>query len=150
MLEVMPLLLGCTMLAIGAVLFSSDVQAPTAAVPVVTTAETLVAVGFPVTLPSGSGKAVVRGWMLLTVGAATTAVTIAIYRGSAIGGPLVGSKIAQAGNFVAGEAAAFEANFIDMLSGVSGAQYCMSVTQTGATGNGNVSNAIIDTRVFSG
>ena len=143
------LLFGLT-IAFGAVLFASDVQVPAAAVPVVTTAETLVVVGFPVTLPSGNGKAVIRGWLDLTVGAGTTAVTIAVYRGNAIGGTVIGQKNAESGDFTAGNTAHFEAEFIDLLSNVGGAQYCMSVTQTGATGNGSVLNALIDTRVLSG
>lgn len=150
MLGVAQLLLSCTMLAIGAVLFASDVQVPAAAVPVLTTAETLVVVGFAVTLPSGNGKAVIRGWLDLTVGLGTTAVTIAIYRGNAIGGPVVGAKNAEAGDFTAGNTAHFDVEFVDMLSNVGGAQYCMSVTQTGASGNGSVLNALIDTRVLSG
>jgi hypothetical protein len=136
--------------ALSAVLFSSDVQVPPNAITVVTTAETLVVVGFTVTLPSGNGKAVIRGWLDLNVGAGTTAITIAVYRGAAIGGTVIGAKNAEAGDFTAGNTAHFDVEFIDLLQNVGGAQYCMSVTQTGATGNGSVLNALIDTRVLSG
>jgi hypothetical protein len=136
--------------ALGAVLFAEDVQVPANPVTVVTTAETLVVVGFPLTLQSGNGKAVVRGWMDLTVGAGTTAITVAIYRGNAIGGTLIGQKNAEAGDFTPGSIAHFDAEFVDLLSNVGGAQYCMSVTQTGATGNGTVQDALIDTTLLSG
>jgi hypothetical protein len=136
--------------AIAAVLFAEDVQVPAGPVTVVTSAETLVVVGFPLTLQSGNGKAVVRGWMDLTVGVGTTAITITIYRGPAIGGTIIGQKNPEAGDFTAGNTAHFDAEFIDLLSNVGGAQYCMSVTQTGATGNGTVQDALIDTTLLSG
>lgn len=150
MLSLIGALLSAAAFTIGAVLQGIDVQAPAVPIAVVTTAETLIATGFAVTLPGGTGKAVIRGWMDLTVGAGTTAVTVAIYAGTAIGGRLVGAKNAEAGDFTAGSTAHFEAEFVDLLSNVSGAQYCMSVTQTGASGNGSVVAALIDTSVLSG
>jgi hypothetical protein len=150
MLSLLATLLCAAAFSINAVLYGQDVQAPAVPIAVVTTAETLVAVGLEVTLPTANGKAVIRGWLDLTVGANTTAVTVAIYAGNAIGGRLVGTKNAEAGDFTAGSTAHFEAEFTDALSNVSGAQYCMSVTQTGATGNGSVVAALIDTSVLSG
>jgi hypothetical protein len=137
-------------LLIGATLFGEDVEVPDGPVSVPTTAETLVTVGRAVSLPTGNGKAVVRGWVEMTIGAGTTAITLTIYEGTAIGGPVVGQKIPDAGSFTPGSNATFEAEFIDMLSEVTGAQYCMSVLQTGATGNGTVLAALLDTKVLSG
>jgi hypothetical protein len=150
MLGLLSVLLCASAFVLNAVLFGSDVQIPAGAINVPTTTETLIVTGFPVTLPSGNGKAVVRGWLDLTVGAGTTAITIAVYRGNAIGGTVIGAKNPEAGDFTPGSTSHFDVEFIDLLQGVSGTQYTMSVLQTGATGNGSVLNALIDTRVLSG
>lgn len=134
----------------AAVLFAEDVQVPAAAVPVPTTTETLVVTGNLLTTSNPNGKAVIRGWVDLTVGAGTTGITIAVYAGAAIGGRLVGTKNPEAGDFTAGNTATFEVEFVDPFSNVSGVQYCISVQQTGATGDGSVLAALIDTKVLSG
>lgn len=148
--QLLIILLAAASVALSAVLFAEDVQVAPGTITVVTTAETLAVVGFPLTLSSGTGKAVIRGWMDLTVGAGTTAITITIYRGPAIGGPVIGQKNPEAGDFTPGSTAHFEAEFVDVLQNVGAAQYCMSVTQTGATGNGTVQDALIDTTILSG
>lgn len=151
MFEIMLLVCWFSVLCWGAVLFSEDVQ-PAAGVPitVTTTTETLVATGFPLSLPTGNGKAAIRGWLDLTVGAGTTAITITIYRGNAIGGTVVGTRNPEAGDFSPGNTAHFEAEFIDLLSNLGQTSYCMSVIQTGATGNGTVLAGLIDTKLLSG
>lgn len=136
--------------AAAAVLFAEDVQTPTVPLAVATTAETLVVVGNALSLQATNGKAVVEGFLTLTVGAGTTAVTLRLYRGTTTAGTLIGSAIAQAGNFAAGSPAGFNVAAVDVLSNVGGAQYCMSLQQTGASGNGSVTSAIIDTKVLSG
>lgn len=133
-----------------AAVLSEDVQVPAGVVDVPTTTETLVVVGSPLTLPGSNAKAVIRGWMDLTVGAATTAITIAIYEGAAIGGRLVGTKQPSAGDFTPGSDAHFEYETVDYIENVGGAQYCMSVTQTGATADGSVTAALLDTTLLSG
>lgn len=134
----------------GAVLFCEDVQVAAAPVTVTTNTETLVVTSFPLTWSTSNGKAAIRGWMDLKVGTGTTDITIAIYRGSAIGGPLVGTKNPESGDFTPDSTAHFEVEFVDVLENVGESQYCMSVTQTGATGNGTVLAALIDTKVLSG
>lgn len=91
-----------------------------------------------------------RGWLDLTVGTGTTAITIAVYQGSAIGGAVVGTKNPEAGDFTPGSTAHFEVEFIQLFTNVSGVQFCLSVQQTGASGNGTVLSALIDTKVLSG
>jgi len=140
-------LMACLMF--GAALFGIDVQTA-AGVNVPTTTETIAATGNPVPLPSTNGKAVIRAWVQLTVGASTTAVTLTVYAGNAIGGRVVGQQNANAGNFTAGQLGAFSCEFTDALSNIGGAQYCVSVKQTGATGNGTIQSASIDTMVLSG
>lgn len=150
MFKLLTILLASATVALSAVLFSEDVQVAPGTVTVVTTGETLAVVGFPLTLSSGTGKAVIRGWMDLTVGAGTTAITITIYRGNVIGGVMVGQKNPEAGDFTPGSTAHFDVEFVDVLQNVGAAQYCMSVQQTGATGNGTVLDALIDTTILSG
>ncbi|HLJ76891.1 MAG TPA: hypothetical protein VKT75_05735 [Acidobacteriaceae bacterium] len=142
-------IIGLASLLCLAALFGVDVQAATN-ISVVTTAETLAVVGQAVTLPTNNGKAAIRGFVQLNVGASTTAVTLTIYAGNAIGGRVVGAQNANAGNFTAGQIGAFMVEFTDVLAGVSAAQYCMSVKQTGASGNGTILNAALDTMVLSG
>ena len=137
-------------LMFGAVVFSEDVQVAAGAIAVITTAETLAAVSLNLTLPSGSGKALVSGRVTLTVGASTTGVTLTIYRGAVIGGSIVGAQVNQTGNFTAGGTATFDVEYVDPLANVGGAQYCLSVKQIGATGNGSILNALIHTTVLSG
>ena len=134
----------------AAVMFAEDVQ-QAAGVVITTTAETIVATGKMLPVTTATGKAVIRGWVQLTVGTGTTAVTLAIYRGTAIvAGNLVAAKQAMAGSFAAGSTAPFELNLVDPLANVSDAQYCLSVTQTGAGGNGTAVQAMIDTKILSG
>lgn len=133
-----------------AVVLSEDVQVATAPIDVVTITETLAVVGFPLSLPGGNAKAVIRGWIDLTVGTAATAVTLAIYSGPAIGGRLVGAKTPNAGDFAPGSTAHFEFETVDVLANVGGAQYCMSVQQVGATADGTIAAALIDTTLLSG
>lgn len=149
MLDVI-LLIGIAGVVFAAVLYQEDVQVPTPPINVPTTTETLVVVGNNLTTPNPNGKAVIRSWVELLVGAGTTAITIAVYSGAAIGGRLVGTKQPEAGDFSAGNTSTFDVEFIDPFSNTSGVQYCVSVTQTGATGNGTVNNALIDTKVLSG
>lgn len=139
--------LGALMCA--AALFGIDEQTA-AAINVPTTTETLAVTGMSVPLPTTNGKAVIRGWVQLTVGAGTTGVTLTIYAGTAIGGRVVGQQNINAGNFTAGSIGAFNVEFTDALSNVGGAQYCMSVKQTAATGNGTILSAALNTMVLSG
>lgn len=136
--------------ALGAVVFGEDVQVPPGPVNVPKTTETLVVSGFSVTLPSDHGKAVIRGWVEITPAPGTTAITIAVYRGPVIAGSPIATKQPESGDFTPGSNAHFDVEFIDLLSGVSGAQYCMSVTQTGANQDGTVTAALIDTVILSG
>jgi hypothetical protein len=150
MVEVIFLVCVCSALVFSAVVFSEDVQAAASAIPVVTTAETLAAVSMNLTLPSGSGKALISGRVTLTIGAGTTGVTLTIYRGAVIGGSIVGAQVNQTGNFTPGGTATFDVEYVDPLNNVGGAQYCLSVKQIGATGNGSIVNALIHTTVLSG
>lgn len=139
--------LACTA---AAVLYGEDVQMTPAPVAVPTITETLIAVGHVVTTPNPNGKAAVRASLQLTVGAGTTGLTFTMYAGAAIGGRVVGTHTPDTGNFTPGSTAFFQIEFTDPFDNVSGVQYCVSVTQTGATGDGSIVTALIDTKVLSG
>lgn len=150
MLEAL-LILGYLAIAAAAVLFSEDVQTGGTPITITTTTETIVATSVALSLPSGNGKGVIRGRVTLTPGTGTTGVTLSIYRGTAINaGNLVGAQNPIAGTFTAGSTAVFDVEFTDLLSMVGGAQYCLTVKQTGASGNGTAVQALIDTKLLSG
>lgn len=135
---------------LGAALFSIDFQPIAGAIALVTTAETLAGVGFALSLPSGNGKAVVKCYLELTAGTSTTAVVVKVYRGATV----AGSPIATFTNTIPAAAGAPSLNFIhatsDVLQSATQAQYCFSVTQTSATGNGSIVAASIETELLSG
>jgi hypothetical protein len=133
-----------------AILFSEDVQAIAAPVTVTTTNETLVITGFPLSLTSDHAKAVIRGWLDLTVPLGTTEVTIAIIAGSALGGREVGHNHTEAADFTVGATAHFDIEVIDAIQNAGGAQYSMSVQLAGATADGTVTGGLIDTTLLSG
>jgi hypothetical protein len=139
--------LACTA---AAVLLEEDVEVPDTPIVVPAIAETLVVLGRNVTTPNPNGKAVVRCWCEMTVGADTTGVVLAVYSGTDTTGRQIGTKESDSGGFMPGANATFGVEFIDPFENVSGVQYCLSVTQVGATANGAVLNALIDTKVLSG
>lgn len=134
----------------AAVLFAKDVTSAAVPTAVVTTAETLAALSASLTVLQNTGKAAVKGFLTLTIGTNTTAVTVRLYRGTTSAGTLVSTAIAQAGNFVAGSPAQFVVACTDVLTNVGTAQYCMTVQQTGASANGSITTAVIETEVLSG
>lgn len=144
------MLLAAASVALSAVLFAEDAQMPAAPFNVPTTAETLVALGNTLSWSSGNGKAIVRAWVNLVVGTGTTSIAVLIYRGAAIGGPLIGVSNYAAGTFTPGNLTRLDAEFLDSVQDVSGVQYCMSVIQTGATADGIVQSALINTTMLSG
>lgn len=139
-----------SVLMFGAALFSADAQSIAAPIALVTTAETLAAVGFALSLPSGNGKSVVKCFAQVTGGTNTTALVLKIYRGSTTAGTLLQTStlnmVAVAGitNFM------LTAVFLDVLQLATQAQYCFSITQTAATANGNIVSATIETELLSG
>lgn len=133
-----------------AVVLSEDVQPAAAPIAVPTVLETLAVAGFSIPLPSGNAKAVIRGWADVTIGNGTTGVTLSIYSGTDITGRLVGTRSIDAGNLTPGSTGQFTVEVIDRLTNVGGAQYCMSVSQTAATGDGTIVAGLIDTTLLSG
>ena len=150
MTSVLILLSMAACFAFAAVVLGQEAQTLAAALSVPATTETLVLTGFAVTLPSDHAKALVRGWLDITLGTATTAVTVAIYRGGTISGTVVGTRSPDITAVAPGGSLRVQVEFIDAVFNIGGAQYTMSVKQTGATGAGNVTAALLDTTLLSG
>ena len=116
-------------------------QAPLAT-NVVTTAETVAATLTvdPVFANAPIGR-VISGYLNVTPGAATTALVIRVRQGNTTGGALVGTA-----DTVTVAAAGLESVFFSQVdTGVAPAnnQYCVTVQQTAATGNGTVNDGAI-------
>lgn len=112
--------------------------------------ETLVGVSAACAVESPTVKCSVKALLILAPGPATASVTIKLFRGNAITGPLIGVTIAQGGGITPGVAQSFAVVAADALNNAGQAQYCCSVTQNAATGNGTVVIGAIETMVLSG
>lgn len=139
-----------SLLIAGAALFSVDFQSTSGPITLTTTAETLAAVGFALSLPSPNGKAVVKCFAAITAGTSTTALVIKIYRGATTAGTL----IATFTNTIPAAAGNPQFNFAhavsDVLQSTTQSQYCFSVTQTAAGANGIITASSIETELLSG
>lgn len=91
------------------------------------------------------GTSVVRGYINISTGAGTSAVVIKVKQGSATTGTLVGT----ADTVAVSASTAYSIPFCQVVPAggtisYPGNQYCVTVTQTGATGNGTVNDAAIE------
>lgn len=102
----------------------------------VTTAETIVATLPPIPVPSSGGPVAVIGQVDLATGVAATGVQYRIRRGTTLTSPLVGE-----GNTIAIGASTTGKHthmVVDNDAGFDAVQYCLTVQQVSATGNGSV------------
>lgn len=134
----------------AAVLFAKDVTSATVPIVLATNTETIAATGAVLTVEPTTGKAAIKGYLTLTIGTNTTAVTLRIYRNLNGALTLISNSIAQAGNFVVGSPAQFVVQSLDTLTNVGTAQYSMTVQQIGASANGSITTAVIETEILSG
>lgn len=116
--------------------------ASSVAVPVVTTAETIVATFPAVSTVSDQDQVSLVAWAQMTFGGSTTAVTARIRRGTALAGALVGA--ANPVNFTAGQTAVVSLLTTDVPGLVAGQQYVFTVQQTAANANGSVLQNRVD------
>ena len=107
---------------------------------VVTTTELAVAtLEIPTVAPGQTVE--LSGSLSLTTGTATTAVSTQIRRGSDITGTVVGTSGAVTIVNTAGGTNQYQCDTQDQPGDVEGQQYTLTVTQTGATGNGSAAHA---------
>jgi hypothetical protein len=142
-------LAAASFLVIGAVLESADIQNATG-ITVVTTSETVAVVGLPCSIPGNTCKVGIKATLVFTPGTSTTSVNIRIYRGTSASGTLVSINQNQGGNFTAGSTTVFSMTATDALVNAGVAQYCVTITQVGAAGNGTLSSGTLETMVLSG
>jgi hypothetical protein len=147
-LQLLIAVLSC--LVAGAALFSIDFQPAAAPIAIVTTTETLAAAGFALSLPSGNGKAVINVSAQVTAGSSTSAIVLKVYRGATVTGAPIGTFTNTIPLASGGPSFNLNAAISDVLQSATQAQYCFSVTQTGATANGSITAASIQTELLSG
>lgn len=112
----------------------------------VTTAETVVATLAGVT--TGRRQDVrLRGWVELTTGANTTAVTPRIRRGTSASGTLIGEGNPRQVAAVAGSTEELDIEAVDPSADLSDATYVLTLEQTGASANGSAIHAALHAEV---
>jgi hypothetical protein len=118
------------------------------AVTLVTTGETIVAYSGRCEANLPTLRAIIKGWALVTMGAGATGFTMRLRRGNTLGGALV------TGGFPVTFAAAAQLDtwlvWAESLSNIEAADYCLTVQQVGASGNGSVLLASIEVELING
>lgn len=108
----------------------------------VTTAETVVAISPPFSPSLDSAAILVLAWVSMTAGAASGACTGKLRRGTTTAGQLLQ---ATGATFTTNTGFALSATmfYFDINPGAAGQQYCLTLTQGAATGNGTVGDVCI-------
>jgi len=127
-----------------------QVALATVNVTVTTTTEAVAVSSGPVPMNRPTARVLIKGWLQLTTGTATTAVTARIRRGTAITGSLVGEATAITVGAAAGSNEQFQIMVVEERAGENTVEYSLTVQQTDATGNGTVLQAAIEVEVLSG
>lgn len=115
----------------GTINYDNDVLAD---VILTTTAETVLITLSGVNTPRRSNVNL-SGWCQLTTGAAATAVTMRIRRGTTITDPLVGEANPVQLSAAAGSTEEHDVEAVDPGVDLAGASYVLTAQQTAATGN---------------
>jgi len=112
-------------------------------VTIVTTTETVVATLSGITTPRRT-NITLRGWAQVTTGAATTALTTRIRRGTTITGTLVGEANATQVAAVAGSTEEVDVQVEDPGVDLAMGTYVLTVQATAATGNSTALQASLE------
>jgi hypothetical protein len=120
----------------------------TANVTVPTTTETVAVISPPVTLPLRNHHILVKAWAQLTVGTGATGITARIRRGNSVTAPLVGEANLEAVKGAAGSTEPIVIAVAEDVQDLESVQYCLTVQQAAATGNGTVLQALIEVEVL--
>jgi len=131
-------------------LLEKQVQHSTTDVTVTTTSETVAIASGAVKVPSQTCLVHIRAWCQLLLGVGATAVTPRIRRGNSTAGAQIGDAIAEAVKTAAGSSEPFVIEVTERRSNEDTVEYCLTVAQTGATGNGTVQQAAIAVEILSG
>jgi len=106
-------------------------------VAVVTTAETTIIASGPATAGRQTVNVCVIGYVQFTTAASTTAVTVRIRRGAAVGGTLVGEGNAEQVKAAAGSTEAFSIMVCEDRADVATVDYNLTLQATAAGANGS-------------
>jgi len=129
----------------GAVQFQSDAQMLTAAVTLVTTAETTIISTNFLPIPLELAKFLVSGSVLMTSGTGVTGVQIRVRRNINGENVVLGGAVATI-PLAASTTGNFGFDFTDSVPDGRSCQYSLTVQQVGATGNGSV---LVNTSIAS-
>lgn len=114
-------------------------------VPLVTTAETVIATLPGISTPGADAKVMLEGQAAITAGTAATNVQLRIRRGTTAAGAQVGGTVQSA--VAAGAQIGVGIQVDDNPGEVAGQQYVLTAQQVAATGNGSVQSANLQATV---
>lgn len=115
--------------------------APTADTTLVTTAETVVATLSGISTQTPDAPVNLRGWLGIGTGASVTAVVLRIRR-TGLTGTLVGEAVTLSAAAATNYSLDIECQ--DFPGEIAGGVYVLTVSQTGATGNGTAFDAALE------
>jgi hypothetical protein len=110
-------------------------------VPLVTTAETVIVSSPLVTMEEQTQQFLIIGWAQVTTGANATSITAKLRRGTTTSGTLVNEANAVADGIAAAKTSDVLVMALESQANLAAAQYSLTITQAGASGNGNVLQA---------
>jgi len=126
----------------------ASIVVATADVTITTTTETAIVTSGSARPAYATTRVLVIAWGQLTTGAATTAVTPRIRRGTTASGTLIGEGNAETLKAAAAGTEPFFIVATEDLGAVESVQYTLTLQQTAATGNGSALQAGIVVLLF--
>lgn len=127
-------------------LLEKGIGRTTADITVVTTAEIVAATSEALAPPRAGVRALIKGYVELSTGVGTSAVTARIRRGTGITAPLVSEASTEGATAV--EAATWVVTAVETLGDLGTVTYVVTIQQTGASGNGIINNATIEVELL--
>lgn len=113
----------------------------TADVPITLAAETAILTTGPISTPGAGAVVNIQGVVAVTAGAGTTAVVIRVRRGTGVAGAIVGEL--ETDTLAAASLEAIPFAMQDPLGDAAGQVYTLTAQQTGGTGNGTATQAMV-------
>jgi len=117
---------------------------------ITTTTETVAATSPQVKVPVATARIVIRGWLQVATGAATTTITLRIRRGTLITDPLVGESNPVNVSAAAGSTEEHVIQVSELVQDAADATYVLTCQQGAAGANGTILQAHVEVEVLSG